>query len=82
LVNKITPTYTKDWYLKWISSIFIIAAVMLASSNIYPINLIFHFIGLIGWLIVAMIWNDRALLVVNSVSLSFVANGLVQNYVK
>tara|TARA_R110002020_G_scaffold33278_2_gene101505 strand:- start:8135 stop:8383 length:249 start_codon:yes stop_codon:yes gene_type:complete len=82
LVNKVTPTHTRDWYIKWFASFFIVVGVMLTSNNIYPYNLLFHFVGLAGWLIVAMLWNDRALLMINAVSISFIANGLVQHYVK
>ena len=82
MVNKVTPTHPRDWYIKWFASFFIVVGVMLTSNNIYPYNLLFHFVGLAGWLIVAMLWNDRALLMINAVSISFIANGLVQHYVK
>ena len=41
----------------------------------------FHAVGLLGWLIVAILWNDRALLVVNSVGLALLANGLLNSYI-
>ena len=34
-------------------------------------------IGLIGWLIVALMWNDRALIIINAVGVAIMANGLV-----
>tara|TARA_R110000822_G_scaffold184987_2_gene324243 strand:- start:855 stop:1103 length:249 start_codon:yes stop_codon:yes gene_type:complete len=82
MINKITPTHTVCWYTKWIASVFIIIGVLLSSNNIFPYNLMFHFIGLVGWLIVAIIWHDRALLVINSVSLAILGNGIIQYYVK
>ena len=36
-------------------------------------------IGLIGWLVVSLMWNDRALIVINAVGVAIMANGLV-NY--
>ena len=36
-----------------------------------------HFVGIGGWLIVAVFWNDRALIVVNAVALAIFANGMV-----
>ena len=79
---KQTPTHTLDWYIKWVSSIILVGGVILTSNNIYPLNLMVHAIGMFGWFIVAIIWNDRALLVVNAVSLALLLNGLVAYYVK
>ena len=81
-LNKQTPTHTIDWYIKWIASVILVGGVILTSNNIYPLNLIVHAIGMFGWFIVAIIWNDRALLVVNAVSLALLLNGLVSYYVK
>jgi len=82
MITKVTPTHTKDWYIKWVASLFVVIGVLLSANNIYPYNLMFHFIGLTGWLVVSMIWNDRALLMINSVSLAILANGIIQYYVK
>ena len=79
---KQTPTHTLDWYIKWIASIILVGGVILTSNNIYPLNLMVHAVGMFGWFIVAIIWNDRALLVVNAVSLALLLNGLVAYYVK
>ena len=79
---KQTPTYTIDWYIKWVASVIIIISVILTSNNIYPLNLFFYSAGLSGWFIVALLWNDRALLVVNAVSLALLLNGLISYYVK
>ena len=81
-LNKQTPTHTLDWYIKWIASIILVGGVILTSNNIYPLNLMIHAIGMFGWFIVAIIWNDRALLVINAVSLVLLINGLVSYYVK
>jgi len=82
IIDKQTPTYTLDWYIKWIASIILVVGVILTSNNIYPLNLIVHALGMFGWFIVAIIWNDRALLVINAVSLVLLINGLVSYYVK
>ena len=82
LLDKQTPIHTFDWYIKWIASVILVGGVILTSNNIYPLNLIVHAIGMFGWFIVAIIWNDRALLVINAVSLALLLNGLVSYYVK
>ena len=62
-----TPLYTFDWYIKWVSSIILMVSTILTANNIYPVNLYFHSLGIAGWLIVGMLWNDRALMVLNSI---------------
>ena len=76
----VTPLYTKDLYIKWISSIILIGGMLCTANNLYPINLYFHLIGLSGWFVVAMIWNDRALIIINAIGLAIFANGLLQHY--
>jgi energy-coupling factor transporter transmembrane protein EcfT len=82
VLDKQTPIHTFDWYIKWVASVILVGGVILTSNNIYPLNLMVHAIGMFGWFIVAIIWNDRALLVINAVSLSLLLNGLVSYYVK
>tara|TARA_R110001599_G_scaffold192535_1_gene388052 strand:- start:31 stop:288 length:258 start_codon:yes stop_codon:yes gene_type:complete len=81
-LKKTTPHKTKDWYLKWAASIILIIGMLFTANNIYPLNLFFHVVGLGGWFIVAMIWNDRALIVINAVSIAILMNGLLHYYVK
>jgi len=81
-LKKQTPVYSIDWYIKWIASLLIIIGIILTSNNIYPSNLFFHAFGMVGWFIVALAWNDRALIVINAVSLALLINGLVSYYVK
>ena len=71
-----------SWYVKWISSVILISAMIFTANNIYPYNLFLHFVGLSGWLWVAVIWNDRSLIVLNSVALAIFANGMVAYVLK
>ena len=66
-----------SWYVKWISSVILISAMIFTANNIYPYNLFLHFVGLLGWLWVAVLWNDRSLIVLNSVALAIYANGMI-----
>ena len=50
------------------------------AQNIFPFKLYLHVLGTIGWLVVSMVWNDRALIVVNSVALSIFANGILSSW--
>ena len=51
--------------------------MIFTAQNIFPYNLYSHTIGIIGWVYVSIVWNDRALIVVNSVALSIFLNGIL-----
>tara|TARA_R110000824_G_scaffold172419_5_gene350235 strand:- start:252 stop:494 length:243 start_codon:yes stop_codon:yes gene_type:complete len=70
------------WYVKWASSILLMLGMILTSQNIFPYNLYLHVVGISGWLYVSIVWNDRALIVLNSVALSIFVNGIVSTMVK
>jgi hypothetical protein len=62
-----TPKYTTDWYVKWIATLFIVAAVTCRSAGLYFYDLIFSILGTVGWSYVALVWRDRAMIVLNVV---------------
>ena len=65
-----TPKYTPDWYIKWVSSVFILAAMSLRGVEGFQFyDLLLSIIGITGWLIVSAIWEDRALIMLNSFGL-------------
>jgi hypothetical protein len=78
--KKITPKGDLSWYIKWISSVFIIIAMALTSANLYPVNIVFHLIGVTGWLVVGMLWHDRALIFLNGVAIFVFATGILNHY--
>jgi len=71
-----------SWYLKWASSMTLILAMIVTTNNLYPYNMFLQFIGCLGWLIVAIIWNDRSLIVVNAVACAIFLNGIFQYFLK
>ena len=78
--KKITPKGDLSWYIKWVSSIFIIVGMALTSANIFPLNIYIHGIGVTGWLIVGMLWHDRALIFLNAVAIFVYVTGLLNHY--
>ena len=78
--KKVTPRYDLSWYIKWASSIILILAMLFTSANMFPINLWIANIGFIGWLVVGMLWHDRSLIVLNSVSLAIYSLGILNHY--
>ena len=81
VLQKVTPTHTKDWYIKWAASIILLVGMLLTANQIYPLNLFVHLVGLGGWLIVAMMWNDRSLIIINAVAIAIMANGLIKYFI-
>jgi hypothetical protein len=73
----VTPTHTIDWYIKWVSSVILMVGMVLAANNLFPWNVIVQCLGIAGWLIVSVMWNDRALIIVNAVGVAILLNGFV-----
>ena len=73
-----TPKYTIDWYIKWIaSSILLIAMAVRSSPDLAIYDQTFSLIGCLGWLIVALIWKDRALIILNTAACLILGSGLI-----
>ena len=71
-----------SWWLKWAASIVLIFAMIATTNNLYPWNMFLQFIVIGGWLWVSIIWNDRALIVVNAVAVAIFLNGIVAYLIK
>jgi len=67
--KSVTPIGTVDWYIKWIASAFVIAAVMCRSVEEIPkiYDVMLSFVGCLGWGVVGYLWHDRALILLNGV---------------
>ena len=74
-----TPKYTLDWYIKWIASIFVLAAISMRGIDgfqLYDLSLSVIGVGL--WLWVSILWQDRALILLNGVGLLFLLRNLFE----
>ena len=78
--KKVTPKGDLSWYIKWVSSFIILIGMALTASNITPLNMWFHLVGVIGWGIVGMLWHDRALIFINGVATFIFLTGLLKIY--
>jgi len=60
-----------DWYLKWVASVTILASLAMRSAGVdYRMyDLLFGVVGVALWTWVSVIWRDRALIMLNGVSL-------------
>ena len=73
-----TPKYTIDWYIKWVASaILLIAMASRSNPDLAIYDQTFSLIGTIGWLIVALIWKDRALIILNTAAVIILGSGLL-----
>lgn len=50
------------YHLKYLSAITILIAVVLHTMDVYPINILVHLIGAIGWTIVGYKWKENSIL--------------------
>ena len=72
-----TPKYTADWYIKWIASVFVLSAMSVRGIEGYQLyDLYLSIIGITGWVIVSVLWKDRALIILNSFGLLFLLRNL------
>lgn len=78
--KKITPLHTKDWYIKWVASAFILLAVCFRSVGIHELDLWFSVVGTIGWALVGYIWHDRALVLLNGTLTVVLIMGIMSFY--
>ena len=66
-------------FTKWMSSLVIIAGMALTVSNIYPLNMYMHLVGIIGWLVVTLAWHDRSLIMLNTVAALIFTSGIISS---
>ena len=74
-----TPKYTPDWYIKWVASAFVLGAMSIRGVDcMQQTDLILSLIGIVGWLIVSILWRDRALIMLNGAGLLFLIKNLAE----
>ena len=77
-----TPKQTKDWYIKWSASVLLLTAMVLRATGDYPFtDMCLSLVGCVGWLVVAMLWKDRALIVLNSIAAFILMTGILNSLV-
>lgn len=77
IFKSVTPKQTVDWYIKWVASVILLAAMVVRSSGISNfLDNVLSFIGCLGWLFVAFIWKDRALIILNAVACFILLTGI------
>lgn len=75
-----TPKYTLDWYIKWVASVFVLVAMSMRGVDGWQFyDLTLSVIGIFLWLIVSVLWKDRALILLNGIGLLFLLRNLFES---
>lgn len=73
-----TPKQTLDWYIKWVASTFVLAGMSMRGLEGFQLyDLILSLTGISLWLWVSIIWNDRALIILNAAGIVLLARNLM-----
>ena len=74
-----TPKQDLSWYVKWVASTILLCGMMFRAEGLYPLaDLVLSFIGVTLWLWVALLWRDRALIILNAVAMIVLGSGLLR----
>ena len=71
------------WYIKWGSSLLLILAMCMRSTGVAEyqvIDLCLSTVGVFGWLLVGLLWKDRALILLNGIGLSILLVGVLKYF--
>jgi hypothetical protein len=81
-IEKVTPVKTWDWYIKWIASIILLSAMVVRGIGNYQLaDMCLSLAGCLGWVFVGFHWDDRAILVLNSIASFILFTGIINNLV-
>ncbi|MFG6515917.1 DUF6552 family protein [Sulfitobacter sp. 1A13496] len=70
-----TPQRLAFW-VKWIASVIQILGYAATGFGWTPWNLYLFVVGVLGWLIVGLLWNDRAITLVHHVAMGAMLAGM------
>lgn len=62
--------------IKWVASIIQILGYSATAFGYTPLNIYLFLVGLIGWFIVGVMWNDRAIMLIHIIALGAMFVGL------
>ena len=65
------------WYTKWAASIITVLSILATTGDRVPLNAYLGLTGALLWLYVSIRWNDRSLIVLNTVGAAAWATAFV-----
>ena len=76
-----TPKQTTDWYVKWVASAFVLMGMAIRGlEGLQQYDLVLSMTGVLLWLWVSIIWNDRALIILNAAGFMFLAKNMLTTW--
>ena len=82
VVKSKTPKQDLSWYVKWTASMFILASMSIRGiEGLQLYDIILSIIGVSGWMVVGLLWKDRALILLNGVGILFFVRTLITEYI-
>ena len=77
-----TPKQDLSWYIKWTASLFILSSMSIRGiEGLQMYDLVLSLIGVTGWMIVGILWKDRALMLLNGAGIILFLNTLIRSLV-
>ena len=77
-----TPKQDLSWYIKWTASLFILSSMSIRGiEGLQFYDIVLSLIGVTGWMVVGLLWKDRALILLNGVGIILFARTLFQDYI-
>lgn len=64
--------------LKWVSTFLVLTGILLTNLNIYPLNIFFHGLGVIGWTVAGFLSKDKAILTNFGLQIPLFAMGYIK----
>lgn len=56
------------WVIKWVASVIQIFGYTATAFGFTPWNVYLFLVGVIGWLIVGLLWKDRAIILIHVIA--------------
>ena len=79
-IKKVTPTHDLSWYIKWTATVFVVIGASLNAFSVEPYNVFVLLVGTTLWMIVGLLWFDRALIVVNACIFAIYLVGVISYF--
>jgi hypothetical protein len=74
-----TPIGTVDWYIKWFAVVTGVAGVFIMSAGLGQIGQIAYVLSSIAWIIVGIFWQDRAIMIGSSITMTAMLLDIIRN---
>ena len=76
-----TPKQDLSWYIKWVASVFILSSMSIRGiEGLQFYDTLLSLVGVTGWMIVGLLWKDRALILLNGAGILLFIRTLIVEY--